>query len=767
MAAVESPTKKAKVDEVADKKDVEMKDAEKTKIEPPKELETDTPAGAKSGLKEKVWFNTADTTINLMPSTSGGLLKSLMDGGFQFLLAGARANVGLKSGRYMFEVKIVDQANYSQDAGVKTSIAKQYLRVGFSTAGSSLIAGADEHSVCFDSAGFLWHDAKKGAGCGRALTLDCVATVLLNLDEKSPNFNTVSLFKDGQRLSQPQALPDSMKGKTLFPTVAFKNLTVHVNFGPQPLAPLPFTCRMVGDASTKDASVAEAPAPTDGKYEVVVPVGLPDEGTYEWLDIFHKKNPGFTEISARTILAWAEKSGLWRKGGYKALTCNDHPQMNTEITSIDDGSVSRMIKSFAPLQNRNYVIMEVRGNLIKEEREALLARFSSAVFRKVAQVQLGEPTLEFKKAVQVATLKTKQDLSDVEFGRKKAAEKAKKLGEMKLRNLEKLKKRAETQRARKLKEAQELRKKQEAEAKEGAKEGEADKETKEEEKKEDEAEVVSEDEKEVEEAVEAPPKVALDAEEKKLWFVKSATPDLTPYALSINFAKFSAPEKAEGFDDIRYDWEKAPKCQEYMKKWVLEKKTSTRVEDLAPSPWFKQKSLDWVNAVKSWNTKSNEYRAACNKKEAEKLRKKQAAVVAAAKAKADEQAKAKAAEEGKAETICGLVIDIETKAKPMEVDDEPEEVTIDFAALDVFGVEDVMDVGGGMPLFKDFGPEDWAMMALRHELHLMAHAFRREINDPERTGIHLDHLAFYYQKYYSKQIVAKTYGVESFNDLVA
>merc|ERR1711957_368397 len=62
---------------------------------------------------------------------------------------------------------------------------------------------------------------------------------------------------------------------------------------------------------------------------------------------------------------------------------------------------------------------------------------------------------------------------------------------------------------------------------------------------------------------------------------------------------------------------------------------------------------------------------------------------------------------------------------------------------------------------------DWAMMALRHELHLMAHAFRREINDPERTGIHLDHLAFYYQKYYSKQIVAKTYGVESFNDLVA
>merc|ERR1712032_124305 len=104
-------------------------------------------------------------------------------------------------------------------------------------------------------------------------------------DETSPNANTVSLFIDGKRATQPQALPEALKGKALFPTVAFKNMTVHANFGPQPLAALPFTCRMINDAAAKDASVVAEAKPKDGKYEVVFPVGLPDEGTFKWLDM--------------------------------------------------------------------------------------------------------------------------------------------------------------------------------------------------------------------------------------------------------------------------------------------------------------------------------------------------------------------------------------------------------------------------------------------------------------------------------------------------
>merc|ERR1712176_693653 len=186
----------------------------------------------------------------------------------------------------------------------------------------------------------------------------------------------------------------------------------------------------VQEAAAKDVSLADAPAAKD-KNEVVLPIGLPDEGTFDWLDMWHAKNPGFTEISARTLLAWAEKSGLWRKGGFSTLNPRDKPSMNFDISSLDDGSIDRMIKTFAPLQKRDYVIMEVRGNLIKEEREAMLARFPSSSFRKVATVQLGEPNMEFKQRVQENTLKAKQAASDVEHNRKIQQEKAKKIAEKK------------------------------------------------------------------------------------------------------------------------------------------------------------------------------------------------------------------------------------------------------------------------------------------------------------------------------------------------
>merc|ERR1712039_395732 len=95
-----------------------------------------------------------------------------------------------------------------------------------------------------------------------------------------------------------------------------------------------------------------------------------------------------------------------------------------------------------------------------------------------------------------------------------------------------------------------------------------------------------------------------------------------------------------------------------------------------------------------------------------------------------------------------------------------EETTVDFAGIDVFEVDDVMDMGGGMPLFKDFSGDDWTMLGLRHELHLLMHAFRRDVNDPERLGIHLDHLPFYYNKYYKKSISAQMYGKTSFAELL-
>merc|ERR1712151_719784 len=125
---------------------------------------------------------------------------------------------------------------------------------------------------------------------------------------------------------------------------------------------------------------------------------------------------------------------------------------------------------------------------------------------------------------------------------------------------------------------------------------------------------------------------------------------------------------------------------------------------------FRQKLNAWEKATRDWNAKVNAYKGNLAKKEADK-KKKEAAKLA--KAKLAEKKAAEAAKDGDKK---------EEEAKPMEVDDEEEEVPevkVDLLGLDVFEVEDVNDVGGGMPLMRDFTPAEWAILNLRYEFHLL------------------------------------------------
>lgn len=287
------------------------------------------------------------------------------------------------------------------------------------------------------------------------------------------------------------------------------------------------------------------------------------------------------------------------------------------------------------------------------------------------------------------------------------------------------------------------------------------------EEEEDKEEEEDEEEKEEEEPEddEEPPTAELSETDKKVWFRKRQFPDLTEYVLNTNFSKFTLPEKQDGFEDIRYEWAKAPQSKEYLKEWVLGRKLTTRIEDIKPSVWFSQKLLEWQKSVQLWQGKVAQYKAAEERKAQEVAKKRAAAAQAAAK-KAEQA-------EGDGSKVDGEV-DEEKKDEKMEAEEpekqesaeeekeaeEEDAVKVDFDAIDVFGAEDVLDVGGGMPLCVNFKGEDWALMALRFELHLMSMSFRKDADDPERTGIHLDHLPFYYQKYFKKILNPKIYGVD-------
>merc|ERR1712151_933582 len=172
---------------------------------------------------------------------------------------------------------------------------------------------------------------------------------------------------------------------------------------------------------------------------------------------------------------------------------------------------------------RNYVIMEVKSNLIKAERAELLARFSAAHFKTVATVVMGKPSEEYKEKKLEKRLQVKQEKANAEWKAKKAEERQKKIdaGEDVPDEEE---------------EPEEPEEPSEEEPEEEVK--------KEEEVKEEVKEEEAKDEEMKEEDNEPPPTVELTEEEKAEVFKKggaSEVSDLTEAALNQYYGKFTVP----------------------------------------------------------------------------------------------------------------------------------------------------------------------------------------------------------------------------------
>merc|ERR1712151_85618 len=284
-------------------------------------------------------------------------------------------------------------------------------------------------------------------------------------------------------------------------------------------------------------------------------------------------------------------------------------------------------------QKRNYVVFEIKNNLVEDQRKALLDKFPSHSFKKIAQVSLGEPNAEFVAKTHEELLKIKQNKSDKAFRAEQAEKRRQKQAEKRKKDAEKAAKKRAKEAEKKKKEAEKAKKAAEK-AKKAAEAKEGDEEKKEEEEKEEdeEPEPMSEEEPE-EEKEEEPPKVELDDEENATKF-RTKRPDITFQDHDTNFDKFSMPDKAEGFDELRFSWADGKKSKEYLKNYVIEKKISSRVNGLKPSPWFREKVAAWEKAVANWHAKVKAYRGAVQAR-LEKKRQKERKAAAAAKKKAD------------------------------------------------------------------------------------------------------------------------------------
>lgn len=269
----------------------------------------------------------------------------------------------------------------------------------------------------------------------------------------------------------------------------------------------------------------------------------------------------------------------------------------------------------------------------------------------------------------------------------------------------------------------------------------------------------------------------LTPEEENIWFRKG-TVEFSQSLIDKIYAHFTIPEKTEGFDDVRFDWDKMEGCKKRLSDYITVKKVTARMDDLIPSMGFVDKHKEWQKNVSVWQSKVTAYKSAITIKAANKVKRlqdkekrKQAqeqvkvikAKQKAAKLKQKEEAAKKAAEAGTEPPPDEPEEEDEPEAEEDEKDEEEEEEDVDanFDTLDVFGVEDVCDVGDKKPLVWSFQYEDWQLMCLRADLHHMLTFFKQDVVDTERNSMHIDNLAFYYQKYYKKALNLKAYGVET------
>merc|ERR1712039_1151387 len=82
--------------------------------------------------------------------------------------------------------------------------------------------------------------------------------------------------------------------------------------------------------------------------------------------------------------------------------------------------------------------------------------------------------------------------------------------------------------------------------------------------------------------------VELTEEEKAVCFRKLDSPDLTEKALTASFADFSLPTTAEGFDSINFAWQQEAACASFLKDWILQKKLTSRVDNIVPGDSCKE-----------------------------------------------------------------------------------------------------------------------------------------------------------------------------------
>ncbi|CAK8985144.1 Heterogeneous nuclear ribonucleoprotein U [Durusdinium trenchii] len=208
-------------------------------------------------------------------------------------------------------------------------------------------------------------------------------------------------------------------------------------------------------------------------------------------------------------------------------------------------------------------------------------------------------------------------------------------------------------------------------------------------------------------------------EEEERRFLERMVEDQNERDLAKSFADFKIPSKEEGFQDIVFAWQGEEGSAEYLKRWIADKKLVERVPDLRPNEWFREKLRQWQQTLSRWKRKQEDW--------------------------SDPSARRKPKPVG-----------------PVRSEGQPE----NSDEVDPWKLLDVTDIGTGEPLFSKFTWEDWQLLELRVQLHLLVHGYKHAMQDPERVTFHESHTEFYYEIFYRRPIDLRNFGAGKLSDLL-
>eukprot|EP00397_Hematodinium_sp_SG-2012_P006978 GEMP01007017.1.p1 GENE.GEMP01007017.1~~GEMP01007017.1.p1 ORF type:complete len:736 (+),score=167.67 GEMP01007017.1:188-2395(+) len=264
-----------------------------------------------------------DSTAHAFLGPNKRSLSSLCCDGFQYLFCASRTNYGFVGGRYCFELQWIEKARSS---GI--------VRIGLSSVEPGKFCPGADNCVMFTSDGKIYGD-ETTASSSTSSSFDRTSLISVVFDLEDIDAASISLFLNGKRSSSMVDLPESMKnairkGDGVFPTIVSRSSSVTFNFGPKPLANLPFKARMISQAD--EAHAVPNPIAKEPAEALFVLQFHEDEQNYMAPD-------GYFEISDKSLARWGvESENDLGDRGFTVKALNDRETLLKQFLHLAAGS---------------------------------------------------------------------------------------------------------------------------------------------------------------------------------------------------------------------------------------------------------------------------------------------------------------------------------------------------------------------------------------------------------------------------------------------